>query len=779
MSGPPVRRAPPILALACAAALAFAPAAAPAAPTLTRAQMEAALAGAPPFRFVYGTRDPAAAPRLRALAAGIAARLFGADSTRVAADRDLSEADLAASGVVLVGNARENAWTAKLAESLPVRFTERGFRWQGTAYEQPGEALALSYPNPLAPRRFLLVVAGNSAAALASPRAWLPGEDDWRVTRDGDVVRAGRFAQAPAPWRYDAALDHDRDAARARWTAALLAQGGAPLVVRAPRGVAAAAGVRTAGVALLQALDRRGLAAPARAPALSLTLYRSLEEKGALVRDTRPEQLARGAVHAALPAGRTALDLWSVAAARLVQLGAAERSPYLEPAGAWLAGRWGGEALERAVARAYDGRLLPTPEAAARPDGGSASALVRVPARALLVRAASECAPAPRAALLALLRGTAPVSLAELARTARTDPARLAARYRALADSLARAARPALALAHPRPWRPADGFMRGVAFAHVVDLERGYLAGAAAAELARLRDAHAGWVSLAPVGYLPEARAPQILSSAAGAPDEETDEAVCEAAARARALGLRVWLAPELRTRGWIGDLAFATDDWPRFFEQWRAFVLHWALLAERERVDGLVLGRELASVTAKHPERVRALIAEVRAVYTGTLTYAAQWDEAQRVPFWDALDLVGVTFGAPLAAQPEAGEGALRAGAAKAVGALGALARRTGRPVLVCALGYPAAPTAAVRPWDPGRGAPDAEAQRACLAAAVDALDAPDWLAGASFGPWPASAADGDAFSPRGRVAETVVKQALARWVERPVRVPRSGAAR
>lgn len=770
------------LALAGNASAAAAPAGPPGAaraPAVTRERMEAGLAGAAPFRFVYGTLDPAHTALLRERALLAATRLYGADSSRVLADTAATAADLSTSGTVLLGSPRENAWTRRLAPELPVRFTDAGFRWRGSAYERPGDAIVLAWPNPLAPARFLVVAAGNSPAASAALRAWLPAGADWRITRGGVLAREGRFAQsAAAPWRYDPSLDRDREAERGRFAAALVPLGGAPLAVRAPPAHAGAAPARAAGVALLARLDALGLGARARAAPETLVLYRSLEQKGFVTRDTRPEHVAGGAAHAALPAGREAHDLWSVAAARLVSLGAAPASRFLEPAGVWLAGRFEGEPLERAVARLYDGRLLPTVADAATRGGELRSPLVRVPAQALLARALFERARDPRAALLALLSARAPGTLDSLCRAARADPGAVASRYRRLADSLAREGRGALALVRPRPWRPADGFQRGVCLAHTVSLEHGYLSGECASALRVLREAGAAWVSLSPFGYLPEPGVPVVLSSARGGVDEETDEAVAEAAARARALGLRTWLAPRLWARGPASDLSFPAGDWPRFFARYREFLLHWALLAERERIDGLVVGHELASSTALHPDRWRALIADVRAVYTGTLTYAATPAEAARVPFWDALDLVGVTFGAPLAAAPTRDPAVLRAGAGRLLAGLAPVAKRFGRPLLVAGAGYPALAHAAVRPRETAGGAPDPEAQRACYEAVVEALDGPDWVAGMLWSSWPSGGAGEDAagaaLSPRGRPAEAVVRAAFARWVERPVRVPR-----
>ncbi len=318
------------------------------------------------FLVVYGTRDPRATEALRARALLLARRIFGGDTTRVKADADATEAMLAAGPVALLGNARQNAWTAKLAPALPVQFGDAGFRWQGTAYERDGDAIALTWVNPLAPRHFLLLFAANAPAGGVRHGMWW-GEDDWRITREGELARSGRFAQdAARPWRYDAALDRDREAERARYVTGLQARSSGAIVVRAPAGLAVAEAARRSGEALLARMDAMGLPGPPRTK-VTLTLYASLEKKGVLTRVTRPEHRGetRGEAYAALAAGRASLDLWSVAAARLDQLGAARESRFVESASAWLCGRLEGEPLEAAVSRVYFARALPTAEQAA------------------------------------------------------------------------------------------------------------------------------------------------------------------------------------------------------------------------------------------------------------------------------------------------------------------------------------------------------------------------------------------------------------------------------
>ena len=626
--------------------------------------MSAAGPGSSPLRCVYGTRDPATVDSLHTLALEIAARMFGADSSRVLADRELTEASMAGSSVMLIGAPRENAWTARVAPVLPVHFGPHGFEWMGVAYSGPEDAIHLVVPNPLAPDHFLLLIAGNSAAALAEPAGGMRfGRDDWRITRAGELLRSGHYAMAPRPWTYDPALDRDREQERNAFQRSLVrsdAGHGGVIVAVPPRGVDPSL-VRGAG-ALIETLVARLAGArwlgepphPAAAP-LVWTLYASLEQKGALTRDTRSEHLdASGQPHGALGAGRSVLDGWSVASALLLGAGASRTSRFLEPAGVWTARRWDGEPLEGVVSRLYFGRLWPRASDAATRPAAWRSPRIQTPARALLLAAIADVA-GPRApeAIMSLLRRDPPGALDSLCRIAHVDPALVERRYLGLADSLARLGVPQARANVPHGWGPRGGFQRGVCLEHALGLEQGYLSRACDAQLGRLRGMGADWVALSPVGVMPSLRSPEIVPSAAGGPDAETDEAVCEAAARAHARGMRVWLTPRLSAHGPVADLALGAADWNAFFARYREFILHQALLAQRERIEGLMVGCELASATARDPERWRALIADVRRVYDGTLSYAARSDEVERVGYWDALDLVSVSFDQPLASKP------------------------------------------------------------------------------------------------------------------------------
>ena len=74
---------------------------------------------------------------------------------------------------------------------------------------------------------------------------------------------------------------------------------------------------------------------------------------------------------------------------------------------------------------------------------------------------------------------------------------------------------------------------------------------------------------------------------------------------------------------------------------------LLYAFLAAWAKAEIFCVGVELDR-TAIGPRRERAwreLIAAVRVLYPGAVTYAANWDRAGEIPFWDALDFVGVDY--------------------------------------------------------------------------------------------------------------------------------------
>ncbi len=111
------------------------------------------------------------------------------------ADADVSDADLAASDLVIFGGPSENGLAARLqAEGkLPLEAGSGWFKWQGRTYGRPDDGLLAAFPNPWNPKRMMVLVLSNSriqqwAMTKVIPRG-LPG---WTLYRSGEVQSKGQ-----------------------------------------------------------------------------------------------------------------------------------------------------------------------------------------------------------------------------------------------------------------------------------------------------------------------------------------------------------------------------------------------------------------------------------------------------------------------------------------------------------------------------------------------------------------------------------------------------------
>ncbi|MEO0325531.1 MAG: hypothetical protein AAF447_21415 [Myxococcota bacterium] len=317
---------------------------------------------------------------------------------------------------------------------------------------------------------------------------------------------------------------------------------------------------------------------------------------------------------------------------------------------------------------------------------------------------------------------------------------------------------------------------------------RGYGSASSAAELRRLRDLGATWVSLTPFGYqdrLDATRVRGLYERGSGRWESagETDERLVGEIRAAHGLGLKVLLKPHL----WVGRGAWraeidpgTTEGWRRWQASYGAFLQHYAELASREGVALLAVGTELRSSALRFPDWWRRLVRQVRAVYDGELTYAANWDEAEQVTFWRDLDYVGVNFYPSLAETPEDPEDAKRRRLEAALDRLDALAARTGRPLLLTEVGYKSCRGTEVRPYEwteriRDGDAPDEAAQARAYRRLLRAVAQRPHIRGVYVWKWftdPASREEGPlGFSPRGKPAEDELRAAFGACASRAAR--------
>jgi hypothetical protein len=282
------------------------------------------------------------------------------------------------------------------------------------------------------------------------------------------------------------------------------------------------------------------------------------------------------------------------------------------------------------------------------------------------------------------------------------------------------------------------------------------------------------WISQTPFGWQGKADEPTFRMVTDGRVYwGERDSGLVVTTRLARARGIRTLLKPHLwlrdRSNGqWVGSIAMKSEaDWAAWFARYEEFIVHYARLAETSGMEALAIGTELEGTTMREAEW-RRIIAAVRRVYHGRLTYAANWSgEFEQVKFWDALDFIGVQAYFPLSNVAEAAVDELVAGWAPHVARLEAIHKSTGKPIVLTEIGYKAADRATVEPWTwttTDRYNPDEQAR--AYEAAYRALWSKPWCEGFYWWKWfPAGHHEAGGrdryFTPQAKPAAAV----MARW--------------
>lgn len=285
------------------------------------------------------------------------------------------------------------------------------------------------------------------------------------------------------------------------------------------------------------------------------------------------------------------------------------------------------------------------------------------------------------------------------------------------------------------------------------------------------------WVSLTPFGRTFDLK-PTGIDRTFEAPFEENRENVAKAIRMAHATGLRVLLVPHLwvESGGWRAEIDPGTPEgWQRWAESYRNFLLGWAEVARDTGADMLSVGVELRSwVTTGRAQSFVELIRAVRGVYPGPLTYSANWDDVADTVILGELDVIGINAFYPLTdKEGDSFESMLQGGrkVASQVRDLSALWRR---PVLFTEIGYTTRPDPALRPWEWPDKMQNVVVDQRAQATAYKALIAPllEEPSFMGFFVWRVYADPDDmsqeaewGFSPRGKLAEVVVRDAFAAY--------------
>jgi len=361
------------------------------------------------------------------------------------------------------------------------------------------------------------------------------------------------------------------------------------------------------------------------------------------------------------------------------------------------------------------------------------------------------------------------------------------------------------------PRDPASlGFIKGISWGWVGS--RGDYASPAAAEsMKKLADTGADWVCIAFAPNMDTYDTPEIRFGDAN-PEMATDAEIRHAIDLARHNNLQVIVKPVVNCRdgvwrSWIRFFRPVTDadraqgitgemdvwreqatmregevkdldKWNQWWDDYMDFIVHYARLAEEKQAPVLCIGCEMGS-TEEFEDKWRELIARVRKVYSGQVTYDLNHGRENAIPWLDALDFVSVSAyhpipvadGRPLeeAVKQTTSFEEIMAGMAPVRQRMREVSAKFGKPILFIETGCTSVRGCAHTPWahvaETVERPVDQQEQANYYRAQFETYWNEPWFMGWCWWDWPArlydaSRADRDrSFCPYGKQAEGLLR--------------------
>ena len=318
---------------------------------------------------------------------------------------------------------------------------------------------------------------------------------------------------------------------------------------------------------------------------------------------------------------------------------------------------------------------------------------------------------------------------------------------------------------------PTD-YLKGFNFAHEgYRIYNGYGSQLAKQSLERLQSLGTNAIAVVPYSFMrnPTVPTPLLIDHRAGG---ENDESVLFAHYEAQAMGMHTMLKPQIwLRRSWPGDINMSSkSEWDTFFDYYYRWMRHYALLSEIHGFDSLCLGVEFAKATLAKEQEWRQLIQQIRGIYSGPITYAANWgDEFEKLKFWDALDFIGLNCYYPLSKEKNPSKRTLKKSFTSVIHKIEKVVNRYNKPVVFTEIGFRSVEKTWANPHEDTNGrAYNATNQALAYEVVMEGIKDKDWCKGILWWKWPSyleyGGPENTGFAPAGKETEEVVKA----WFEK-----------
>lgn len=284
-----------------------------------------------------------------------------------------------------------------------------------------------------------------------------------------------------------------------------------------------------------------------------------------------------------------------------------------------------------------------------------------------------------------------------------------------------------------------------------------------------LMNVKATYAAVMPFGFIREPSSPDIIFDTERQWYGETRKGAAQYIELLHRNGLKVMVKPQIWISGGVftGTMKMNSEaDWQQLEDSYEAFILAYTDLASETGAELLCIGTELEQFVTHRPEFWTRLIAKIKDRYKGKLTYAANWDEYPKTPFWEELHYIGIDAYFPLSEEKTPTVEELKAGWQPWKSKIKSLSSKVGKQVLFTEFGYRSMDYTAHKPWlvDRTEEGINMEGQVNAKKAIFETFWAEDWFAGGFVWKWfidheKAGGERDNRFTPQNKPAEAVIK--------------------
>ena len=285
-----------------------------------------------------------------------------------------------------------------------------------------------------------------------------------------------------------------------------------------------------------------------------------------------------------------------------------------------------------------------------------------------------------------------------------------------------------------------------------------------------VKKASANYVALMPFGFIKNLKSPEIRYNTQRQWFGETNGGLKQYAKEFKKQHIKLMVKPQIWIWGgeYTGYLTMQSEeDWKVLEDSYEDFILNYAKTAEELKADVFCIGTELEKFVANRPVYWKSLIQKIKKVYSGELTYAANWDEFKRVPFWSELDFIGIDAYFPLSDKKTPTVLDFEKGWQPHKELIKSYSKEYNKPIVFTEFGYRSVNYTGKEPWDAKSitGEVNLEAQKNGLQAVYNEFWKEEWFVGGFLWKWfhnhnEVGGKQDNRFTPQNKPAEELIKQ-------------------